>query len=180
MPPPDAETARWFEEHVRPHEAGLRAWLRSRFPALADADDLVQDSFIRLLRARQSGTVENPRAFLFATARNAALDHYRHSRVVAMESLAGAEASSVEEGECDVAETVSRAQEIEILHAAIESLPSRCREVMTLQKIHGLTNRQIAERLAISVNTVNAQMVNGLMRCRDYLRARGVLRGRQP
>ncbi|MCX6954594.1 MAG: RNA polymerase sigma factor [Verrucomicrobia bacterium] len=180
MPPQDAETARWFEEHVRPHESGLRAWLRSQFPSLRDADDLVQDSFIRLLRAREQGPVVNPRAFLFTTARNAALDRYRHDRVVVMEPLVSPGVSSVEEERCDVAEAVSRTQEIEILHQAIQSLPGRCREIMTLQKIHGLSNREIAHRLGLSINTVNAQMVNGLVRCRDYLRERGVLRGRQP
>ena len=177
MPPQDSETARWFEEHVRPHEPGLRAWLRAHFPRLVDADDLVQDSFVRLLRARETGPIENPRAFLFTTARNAALDHYRHERVLSLEPLVSEAASNVEEQKCDVAEKVSRAQEIEILHAAIQSLPARCREVMTLQKIQGLTNRQIALRLGISINTVNAQMVTGLMKCRDYLRERGVLRG---
>ena len=179
VPPQDSETARWFEEQVRPHEPGLRAWLRSHFPALVDADDLVQDSFIRLLRARETGSIENPRAFLFATARNAALDRYRHERVIAMEPLVSADVSSVQEDRCDVAETVSRAQEIEMLHQAIQSLPGRCREIMTLRKIHGLPNREIAARLGISVHTVNAQLVNGLVRCRDFLRERGVLRGRQ-
>src|SRR5258708_30244283 len=85
MPPQDSETARWFEEQVRPHEPGLRAWLRSHFPSLVDADDLVQDAFIRLLRAREAGPIENPRAFLFATARNVALDLYRHQRVITLE-----------------------------------------------------------------------------------------------
>jgi len=90
MSPQDSETARWFEEHVRPHKAGLRAWLRSRFPAVADADDLVQDSFIRLLRAWETGAVESPRAFLFATARNAVL---KRARKISRESGRASEIS---------------------------------------------------------------------------------------
>jgi RNA polymerase sigma-70 factor (ECF subfamily) len=156
----------------------LRAWLRARFPSLLDPDDLVQESYLRLLRTRAAGgSVVNTKAFLFTTARNVALDLVRRDRVVTMEGLVNAAPSSVLEERHDVAENVSRAQEIEILHEAIRALPARCREIVTLQKIHALSNREIAERLGLSVNTVNAQMVIGLMRCRTYLRDRGVLRG---
>jgi RNA polymerase sigma factor (sigma-70 family) len=177
VPPQDIETARWYDDEVRPHASALRAWLRARFPSLLDPDDLVQESYLRLLRARASGTVANTRAFLFTTARNAALDLLRHNHVVTMEALVSAPPSSVIEERHDVAESVSRSQEIEILHEAIRALPERCREIVTLQKIHALSNREIADRLGLSINTVNAQMVIGLMRCRAFLRERGVLRG---
>ena len=78
----------------------------------------------------------------------------------------------------NVSEVVSRAQEFEVLRQAINALPERCREIMTLQKIQGQSNAEIATRLGISIHTVNAQMVTGLMRCRDYLKARGILRGK--
>jgi DNA-directed RNA polymerase specialized sigma24 family protein len=64
MAPPDAELARWFAEEVQPHEPALRAWLRSRFPTLGDADDLVQEAYARLLRVRETGSVACPRAFV--------------------------------------------------------------------------------------------------------------------
>jgi RNA polymerase sigma-70 factor (ECF subfamily) len=178
VPPQDIETARWYDEEVRPHAEGLRAWLGAQFPSLLDLDDLLQESYLRLLRTRQTGSaIANTRAFLFTTARNVALDRVRRNRVVTMEGLVNAPPSSVIEARHDVAENVSRAQEIEILHEAIRALPDRCREIVTLQKIHALSNREIADRLGLSVNTVNAQMVIGLTRCRAYLRERGVLRG---
>jgi RNA polymerase sigma-70 factor (ECF subfamily) len=179
VPPRDPETANWFDQEVRPHEAGLRAWLQSRFSHVADPDDLMQESYMRLIRARATGAVLNTKAFLFATARNAAFDIFRRSRVITMEPLISLPASSVEGDACDVAEAVSRSQEIEILHESIQALPPRCREIMTLQKMHGLSNREVAERLGISINTVNAQIVIGLARCRRFLRERGVLRGHQ-
>ena len=177
MPPQDPETAQWYDEKVRPHQAVLRAWLRARFPTLTDPEDVLQECYLRLLRAQRTGQVVNSRAFLFTSVRNAALDIIRRSRVVTMEPLPEAETDHVEEKGPGVAESVSCAQEIEILHEAIRALPDRCREVMTLQKIHGLSNRDIAVRLGISINTVNAQMVIGLMRCRAFLRERGVVRG---
>ena len=89
MPPQDPELARWFADEVQPHETSLRSYLRGRFPDHPDIDDLVQETYARLLQAREQGGVRSPKSFLFATARNAALDlfpaaedrrHRRHSR----------------------------------------------------------------------------------------------------
>ncbi|PHX71653.1 MAG: hypothetical protein CK548_06285 [Opitutia bacterium] len=65
MPPPDSEIGQWFATHVHPREPVLRAWLRSRFRSEDDLDDLVQESYLRLLRARERGEVTSPKAFLF-------------------------------------------------------------------------------------------------------------------
>jgi hypothetical protein len=68
MPPPDSELGQWFAAHVQPHEPVLRAWLRSRFKSETDLDDVVQETYLRLLRARERGEVTSPKAFLFAVA----------------------------------------------------------------------------------------------------------------
>jgi RNA polymerase sigma-70 factor (ECF subfamily) len=75
MPP--SEHARWFTEEVQPHEPALRAYLQARFPTLGDHDDLVQETYARLLRAQGNGGVRYPKAFLFTAARNAAFDLFR-------------------------------------------------------------------------------------------------------
>jgi RNA polymerase sigma-70 factor (ECF subfamily) len=59
MPPADPATARWFAEHVQPHQAVLRAWLVAQFPALPDHDDIVQEAFSRVLRQRVRGEVQS-------------------------------------------------------------------------------------------------------------------------
>ncbi len=52
----------------------LRAWLRAKFPSLTDPDDLVQETFSRVLQARGTAPIASAKAFLFTTARNLALD----------------------------------------------------------------------------------------------------------
>ena len=59
---------------------------------------------------------------------------------------------------------------------AIQALPARCRQVMTLRKIYGLSHRDIAQQLGISEHTVNAQLAIGVLRLRTYLRAHGMTR----
>lgn len=177
IPVVDSKQELWFSEQVLPHEPGLRAWLRARFPSLADGDDVVQESYFRLMRARRSREVGDAKAYLFTTARNVVFDLFRRKRATPVVALAEVDGAAVVEERTGVAEAACTAQEIEILRQAIDALPDRCRAVIILQKIHGLSNQEIAERLELSVHTVNAQMVIGLARCRRYLLARGVLPG---
>ena len=174
MDAPPSKSTRWFFEEVQIHEPSLRAYLRRAFPWLSDADDLVQDVMSRAWRAAQEGTIRSGRAFVFAAARNAALDLFRRRRIVTMEPLAESGPASVLDDGVDVAETVSRHEELALLREAIRSLPERCRQVLVLRKIHGLPQKEIAARLGISEHTVEVQTANAVHRCADFLRGRGM------
>lgn len=181
MPPRDSEQSRWFEEHVQPHEAMLRAWLRSRFHSEADVDDVIQEAYVRLLRKREETEVVSAKAFLFAVARNLALDRLRHRQVSRTEPLAESEAWSVLEEGDGIPETIAHHQELELLTEAIQSLPDRCRQIFTLRKVYGLSQPEIAERLGVSENTVSAQLTIGVKKCMAFmLRCRREREGRWP
>ncbi len=171
-----AEDTRWFKEEVRPHERELRAFLQRRFPTIGDVDDVVQETYARLLRAREVGTATLTRAYLFVIARNVALDLVRRQRTVSLEGLGDFGQLSVVEERPDAAEALSHEQELQLLAAAMEALPPRCREILTLRRLQGLSHRAIAERLGIAEGTVNAQLAIGLIRCRQFLCAHGVSR----
>lgn len=83
LPPARVEPAgaRWFAEEVRPHEPALRAWLQSRFPDLSEVDDVVQESYLSMLRARRNGSIGSANNYLFAVARNAALAVFRKRKL---------------------------------------------------------------------------------------------------
>lgn len=171
-----ADETRWFKEEVRPHERELRAFLQRRFPTIGDIDDVVQETYARLLRARAGGAATLTRAYLFVIARNIALDLVRRSRTVSLEGLGDLGRLSVVEEGPDAAETVSHEQELELLADAMRALPPRCREILVLRRLQGLSHRAIAERLGIAEGTVNAQLAIGVMRCRQYLCEHGVAR----
>ena len=147
----------------------LRAWLQSRFPELSDIDDIVQESFVRVLAAREKQDIQSPKAFFFATARNLAVEHFRRARIANTETLGAMDELSVLVDGENVFETVVRNQEIELMTAAIQSLPKRCRQVMTLRNVYGLSQKEIAEQLGISVRTVEAQVTIGVRRCTAFV-----------
>lgn len=172
---PAADHERWFAEEVRPNEPALRAYLHARFPTLTDLDDIVQDTYARIMRARAKGEIRHPKAFLFTTARNAALDLFRRKQPVSLDDVTHFNESSVLVDRPDVVERVSRDQELEILAEAVRALPDRCREIIMLRYLDGLAYKEIAAQLDISPETVKAQLAKGMRRCAEYFRARGLL-----
>ena len=169
MPPADPATSRWFADHVQPHEAMLRAWLAQGFGPRLAVDDVVQEAFLRVLRAREAGELHAPKAFLFAIARNLALDQLRRHAVSRTDSLVEADFSNVLDDYASIPETVAREQERALLTEAIQSLPERCRQVMTLRMVYGLTQRVIGGKLGISDRTVAAQLAIGTKKCTDFM-----------
>jgi RNA polymerase sigma factor (sigma-70 family) len=175
-----ANHARWFAEEIRPHEAALRVYLRNRFPTLRDYDDLIQETYARLIRVRSTGTITSAKSLLFTTARNAALDHVRHAQVISFEELPNLDRLAVFTEKPDAAETASRQQEFALLKEGIASLPDRCRQVITLRNLYGLSHREIAERLGMAEQTVSVHITRGVVRLREFLQQRGVTAAPKP
>lgn len=174
MPPQNPEQANWFASEVQPHEPALRAYLYSHFSSLTDPDDVVQETYVRLLRARERGPIESPRGLLFATARNAARDLLRRHAVARTFPITESDASRVFDEAPDVTETVSRRQETDLLAAAIAELPPRCREILVLRKFENLSHREISQRLGIAEHTVEAQLTKALHRCEEFFARHGL------
>lgn len=169
MPPQHSLHYSWFLQQLYPHDGMLRAWLRAHYPATVDFDDIVQEAYLRVLRAHDRGDrIESPKAFLFATARNLALMQWRHRQVEKNDVLTETVSSGIMDETCDVPHAVARAQELEILTQAIQCLPTRCRQIITLRKIYGLSQKEVAARLSISEHTVEAQGTIGLRKLAEY------------
>lgn len=172
MPPQDPETALWFEKEVQPHESSLRAYLHG-IARTTDIDDLVQESYVRLLKQKEKGRVRSPRGLLFATARNLSRDLFRRRAVAKNFPITETDGLRVLDDASGQLEIVSRKQENELLEAAIQALPERCRAVLVLRKFEKRSHREIAARMGITVHTVESQLTKALHRCQDFFEANG-------
>ena len=170
MPPERSERDIWFSEALQPHAAELRLWLRSQFPPELDFDDIVQDAMLSALKAHEEGVLRSPKAFLFGAARNLALRSLRSRRVRGYDAMVQIEDCELMDDRAGVQESVVKNQELQILTLAIQSLPDRCRQIFTLRKVYGLSQREIAAKLDLSTRTVNAQITIGLHKCAMFVK----------
>lgn len=173
----------WFNKELAPHEPLLRNYLRGKFPAVRDVDDVVQESYLRVYRTRAKQPIDSVKGFLFMVAKRLALDALRRNKTATDERVTDFDPNGVIEETESVPEAISKRQEVRLLAEAIQSLPTRCREIMILRKIEGLTHREISARLGINEATVETHVRRGIAKCADYLAARGVVipsRGKSP
>jgi len=151
-----------FLEH---YEELIGTWTR-RLRNRSQAEDLAHDTFVRVLES-DSSAVQQPRAYLHQTARNIAVDGYRREdRRGAMES----EAIDLSESSTGDPEHYMHAIQLaDSIERALCELPVNCRRIFVWQKIEGLTQAEIAERLGLSRNMVEKYMIRTLRHLRDRL-----------
>ena len=160
-----------LEELFRSCREDLHRYFQRRLASREIAADLTQETFLRVLRSGQAAELRQPRAFLFHAASNLLADHYRQTAGRPFKHISEAEWAERPDPSPTPEATVLSREELEVLKRAIDQLPPRGREVLTLHKFEGLSYAEIAERLGISKNTVIVHMVRALAACRGHVNA---------
>lgn len=116
------------------------------------ARDAVQETFFRLIRAKDKGIPDNPAAWLFTVCRNIITDHLRRQKVVQF----GWEISEldIETAELSPDDRLERRERDRSLVAMVEALPERERELIRLKFQAGLSYREIEEITGISQGNI--------------------------
>ncbi|MFJ3107509.1 MULTISPECIES: sigma-70 family RNA polymerase sigma factor [Pseudomonas] len=147
----------------RDHNSWLRGWLRHRLSNSADAADLAQDTFVRVLLARSSGTLQEPRRYLATIARGLVIDLYRRR------SLEQAYLDALmARPELHAPSAETRALILDSLLAIdrmLDGLGARTRQIFLVVQLDGLSYEKAADRCGVSVSTVRKHLARGLMHC---------------
>ncbi|MGI8570296.1 MAG: RNA polymerase sigma factor [Methylocella sp.] len=149
--------------HAHAHE--LHAFARRR-AGRQEAEDIVQDTSLRLLQRGAAATLEHPRANLFRIAAHLAVDLARKTKIRSRYACENVELDHLS-GNTGSPEAASEgAWELRRLQAALAELPPLCRAAFLLNRIDGLTYAEIAERLGLSVRTIDRYMVRAWIHVR--------------
>lgn len=118
-----------------------------------EAEDIVMDCFLKFHGRQGRGEhFASPKSYLYMMVRNACIDHVRRNGAAIVTS----DLPDIPDDNID--EAMTRSEQEARLWAAIDSLPKACRNVLLLSKRDGLKNKEIAERLCISIKTVEAHL----------------------
>lgn len=149
----------WLDEHGAALVLLARHWLPSR----ADAEDAVQEAFIRFWRARER--IDEPVAYLYACVKHCALDAVR----VRQRRQRREQATARPEVESLLAGPLEQDERRVAIEAALRSLPASQAEVLVMKIWGGLTFPQIAAALEISANTAASRYRYALAKLREQL-----------
>lgn len=140
-----------------------------------DADDLVQETFLRAFAAESQNDIKNPKAFLVTVATNLARSHIKKKANTETDYLedAGLTESIEDHGQTAGDEILASRQKLYVFVCAVATLPPRCRQVFLMRKLDGLKLKQIATRLNISMSMVEKHVTVGLIKCSQYMREEG-------
>ena len=149
--------------------------LFSKLGSFHEAEEVAQESFLRLHRAEAIESPSHARAFVFKVARNLAIDAGRRKLVERRSIVRGVSDSDSSKlsTNCQALNQQPSHEEIfdsrrrlDELRRAILSLPERQREVFILHKIHGISHKAIAEQLGITTHAVEKHIMRALALCR--------------
>ena len=128
-----------------------------------DAEDVVQDVFLKIWYQKDEIFMKSPKSFLFRAVYNKCIEKIRRLKVEKdyLDTLVTSSTTiNVIE---DVADTYMLKEKI---NKSLRQLPPKTREVFVLAKVNGLTYREIAEEMEISVKTVESHMSNAFKKLR--------------
>ncbi|MGH2291069.1 sigma-70 family RNA polymerase sigma factor [Pseudomonas capeferrum] len=151
-----------FLDHY--HEL-IGTWTR-KLRSRQQAEDLAHDAFVRVLENPRE-QVEQPRAYLHQTARNIAVDGFRREDRRQALALEAFEESASHSGDPEA--YVHALELADSVERALAELPLNCRRVFIWQKLEGLTQAEIAERMGLSKNMVEKYMIRTLRLLREHL-----------
>jgi RNA polymerase sigma-19 factor, ECF subfamily len=162
-----------FDRLYRDHHSWLERWLRGRLGDLTDAEDLAQDTFVRVIRSpRQANGLREPRKFLVTIAKGLTIDLFRRRSLERqyLEALA----SVPEQQRPSEEERAVTLETLMELDAMLTGLGTRLREAFFLSLLEDKSYQQISEILEVSLRTVKSDMAKAMEHCCLYRLEQGL------
>src|SRR4029077_13887989 len=166
---PEQNTLARFEEVILPHLAAaynLARWLARNDH---DAEDLVQEAYLRAFKSFDSFHGGDGRGWILAIVRNTCYSWLRQNRNQELAQVFDEEVHTVEHHSRSPEAVLLQGADAQLLRDALERLPVEFREILVLRELEGMSYREIADLAGIPVGTVMSRLARGRERLQRQL-----------
>lgn len=160
----DSSSGEYAEQAYRRYVPQLRRFLRSQLQSNNDAEDLAQETWLRM-HGVTFQSVEHARAFIFHVARHLAIDEMRKRKVRTASESINMQQLAMNSPGCE--ELLLSLERFELFWQMSRALPVRRRRVFFMHKLRDLSHQEIACRLGITTHTVERHIVRALSHYRS-------------
>ena len=168
--PVDRERRQQLSDLYLVHWQGLCGYVRAQFgPGPPEPEDIAQSAFMRFAAA-DPAHIHNPRAFLYATARNLVIDHHRREQRVTAHEQNAQSAAQERVYELSPENVLLQAERFRILAQTLERMPLKRRRLVLLNRFEGLSYAEIGEQFGMSAENVRKHIERTLAECLRALR----------
>jgi RNA polymerase sigma factor (sigma-70 family) len=122
----------------------------------------MQEVYVRVYERARDQRPLQPKAFLFATARNLMTDQLRRSRVVSIDTVHEMDGIDAMVDELSPERRVSARQDLGRLAHAFDLLSDKCRDVVWYRRVEGLSQRETADRMGLKEEAIESQLARGI------------------
>ena len=159
-----------FEEIVLPHLDAAFNYARWLTKSDADAEDVVQDAYVRALRFFSSLRGDDARAWLLTIVRNTWYGRFRRRfDGTATAGVVETDTNNRPDEALDPEALLIQRQTVDIVRCALETLPADFREMLVLRELEGLSYKEIATVVGIPIGTVMSRLARARERLQDAL-----------
>lgn len=158
-----------FEEAMLPHLDAAHNLARWLLRNEQDAEDVVQEAYLRAFRSFEGFRGSNGRAWLLTIVRNTSYTLLKKNHAVDLTTTFDEEIHAASHESVNPAMILEHAEDAELIRNATDQLPAEFREILTLRHQEDLSYKEIGDILKIPTGTVMSRLARARARLKEYL-----------
>lgn len=163
------DRSRSITEAFIKHETFLKRFISRFLSRPQDIEDVVQDTYLKAFSAEKKQQIQQPKAFLFRVARNAALTQLTKKSRQVMTYVEDYDGLEIINDEVTVENHVLAQERLGIFCQSALEIPTKCRRVFLMAKVYGMSHKEISAELGIGPSAVEKHVAKGLEICNAYV-----------
>lgn len=134
-----------------------------------EIEDVVQEAFVKVLEAQAKRKIQATESYLYRTTKHLSLNVLNKSAYKLTDTVGDLLPESVLLETPSLEDQFESQQRFELFCRAVRQLPLKCQRAFILRRVYGFSQKEIAERMSISVKTVEVHLTKAIVRCTDYM-----------